>query len=349
MLELRDEHMPALAQLASVVWKLNPDTGYWRWKYRINSGKCNGYVYFSKGELVGAAGYWHRSFLLNGKEIPGVMLVDMMTHPEYRGRAFGKIAEETKKLPQNAFFYGFPNPLSRKFYVQSLKRQNIKRFDVPVQKYSSVYRLPDHTGFAKKVLAGSFGAFQTFIQKLKCTAVIKGAAISKATTITGEFDRLWERLSPEYQFIAVRDAAYLKWRFTDAPHKYTIWTLRTGASLSGYMVTTTITEGKAERGIILDWLVSRDNPEDFEILFAQSIIHLLKTGVDRIDTWLFSHQTDWIKTAKSNLFFGKESGRTFLCFAADQITGGVPINDSMLFATMGDSDTPGPGREENNA
>jgi hypothetical protein len=55
-------------------------------------------------------------------------------------------------------------------------------------------------------------------------------------------DRLWEELAPHLGTCAVRDAAYLNWRFVAAPHGYRLLALSGPGDPEGFAVTRTVAE-----------------------------------------------------------------------------------------------------------
>jgi len=266
----------------------------------------------------------------------------MMTDPDFRGKSYVPVARETMKLPEQCMFIGFSNPVSRRFYLQAFKRMKVTQCDLPLGKYCVVYRTRKYHPFLNETIAVIMRAVRQ-VQRVRCGLVSKGRKlVTKADSIGAEFDVLWESLKNEYHFSGTRDASYLRWRFSESPVPCQIWKLSEGDRLCGYMVTTIVADGWVRKGMIIDWFVSPKAPRDFHILVAHCLRHLLRNGVDRIDTWMLDGAKEWIKSFRSLLFIRIPSSRFFNIWALDQIIGNVKLSEKNIFVTIGDSDYPGP-------
>jgi GNAT superfamily N-acetyltransferase len=76
--------------------------------------------------------------------------------------------------------------------------------------------------------------------------------VERITTFGPEFDALWERAGASYAMCVRRDAAYLRWKYADCPHRaYDLWAARTDGVLRGFAVS----RHEDYRGLRLGWIV----------------------------------------------------------------------------------------------
>jgi hypothetical protein len=76
----------------------------------------------------------------------------------------------------------------------------------------------------------------------------------------GAVDRLWERVAPRLDLAVKRNAAYLNWRFVEAPHvRYALAVLRREDETHGYAVYRHVREPHGRVTQIVDFLA---DPED---------------------------------------------------------------------------------------
>ncbi len=84
----------------------------------------------------------------------------------------------------------------------------------------------------------------------------RGIEVARVEKPGPEFDALFARLAPDLRYLAVRDAAFLDWRFASHPtFRYTILAARDAGGLRGYAV---VRQGDwlvLGNTILVDWLV----------------------------------------------------------------------------------------------
>jgi hypothetical protein len=69
------------------------------------------------------------------------------------------------------------------------------------------------------------------------------------------FTRLWERVSPRFGFAVRRDAAYLNWKYIQAPHvRYVIAALMRDDGAAGYAVYRHVQEPRGRVTLLVDFL-----------------------------------------------------------------------------------------------
>lgn len=94
--------------------------------------------------------------------------------------------------------------------------------------------------------------------------------VTDAASIGAEYDALWERARGTFDACVRRDAAYVRWRYRETPHKrYQIREARRDGTLTGFAVT----RQEDYRGLRLGWIVdlfaaSDDHPTRDALLTA---------------------------------------------------------------------------------
>jgi hypothetical protein len=87
------------------------------------------------------------------------------------------------------------------------------------------------------------------------------------------FNDLWSGVSSKFAFAVKRDAAYLNWKYIQAPHvRYTIAIVERQQALVGYVVYRHFQEPRGRVTVVVDWLT---DPED------ESALQTLLRWVDR--------------------------------------------------------------------
>jgi hypothetical protein len=86
--------------------------------------------------------------------------------------------------------------------------------------------------------------------------------VVEAGGATAETDALWAGVAPRLGVAAVRDAAYLRWRFEKAPHaRYTLLQVRRGGALRGHAALRLPGSGEpGANAVVVDLLASPDEP-----------------------------------------------------------------------------------------
>ena len=78
------------------------------------------------------------------------------------------------------------------------------------------------------------------------------------------FTRLWERLSGKFDLAVRRDAAYLNWKYVQAPHvRYALAALMRGDEPAGYVIYRHMQEPRGRVTLLVDFLADPDDHEGF--------------------------------------------------------------------------------------
>lgn len=258
------------------------------WVWEFEAGPCIGrrpfvWVAEADGRIVGL----HPAipvFLRHGPErIRALWSVDLMTHPDYRGRGIFKtlterLIEESRHEGISVFLV-LPNrysgPLLRRrgwFDVATFPVMIKPLRWVPLLRQISLRSLP-------KAVAGGLAVTRRLINGIMAGggSPTEGSPEVKITeSFDSRFDGLFERVAGEYDFIAVRDKRYLDWRYGAYPGgKYTVFTAERGGDLLGFMVVST-ERSHPDRGQIAE-LLAAGGPQRGTVISG-----LLEAGTDHL-------------------------------------------------------------------
>ena len=242
------------------------DADLWRWKYVDNPFGMRVLVCRdpqTEAAVVVYSGVPYRA-RWNGREVEIVQLMDIMSHPDVRKTGlFIKAAEvffDTFAGGQSVLYYGIPGRY---------------HFDIGA-KYLDYSELESGVAY----LRGSTG-------ELARTSGLFGPSVHVIDRPTPELDRIWAEVAVHYPLAAVRDAAFVDWRFFRNPQRdYIVYVFRTGLTRRprGYAVVGV--DGKSAR--LVDILM----PPDRAMIAAFSggmAADLATREIDTIETWLPGH------------------------------------------------------------
>ena len=104
-------------------------------------------------------------------------------------------------------------------------------------------------------------------------AVMTAVTVGTVTEIGSDYDALWERARTTFDACVRRDAAYVRWRYLEAPHKpYRIVEARGGKTLKGFAVT----RHEDYRGMRLGWIVDLFASSDDALTQRVLIAHVMR-------------------------------------------------------------------------
>lgn len=197
---------------------------------------------------VGVCAAGRRRMSHRGRELHAGVLVDLAVAPEHRslGPALmlqqGLFAAGKRELD---LLYGFPNPKAAPVF----KRIGYRKF-ADMTRYARVVR---HANYARRRLAEKLPApLAAGIAAIAGPLIDLFKRFSDARRWSGarryraewhdrvpEIDALWRDSSKPEALTAVRDAAYLRWRFDEAPDaRFRHLLLRDGGAVKAWFATT---------------------------------------------------------------------------------------------------------------
>lgn len=198
------------------------------------------------GEIVGQYGGTPMRFWLNGQVYPIVHICDVMTHPDFRGQgilsALGVTANDAWRDAGVAFATGFPHAGwgSRRNYLgwqmmyksmwmwRPLRIGNLLRRRFQNRSLENGAKSAHRNDASVKIASSAFE---------KCSNGVYGdIRIERIETPGKAFDELWETLKYRYSALVVRDRAWIKYRYADAPEMgYGLLFARKEGQPAGYL------------------------------------------------------------------------------------------------------------------
>jgi GNAT superfamily N-acetyltransferase len=153
-----------------------------------------------------------------------------------------------------------------------------------------------------------------------------------------DYDALWTKASPKFDFIAERTAAYLEWKFHRPPHvRYEVFEARRGAELQGYVVLRATVRNGVRLALLVDLFADPDDRETIGALLDRTRSWALERGSARIQTFTFDRRIQARLASKG--FFPVESPMHFcLRIRSDHVGESFFRDTSRWHVTFGDSD-----------
>jgi glycosyltransferase involved in cell wall biosynthesis len=204
-----------------------------------------------RGDLVATTSLFPRRFVVEGKDVVGAIGGDAFVRPDRRRGGLAKaLHEATRRATAEpggvSFMFGPPVPGNLGALVAAGAR---------VVGHLRHYRRP----------AGLLG----------------GPALERVLAPGPELDRLWERARGTHRVAGVRDAAFVRWRFLEAPSPAEVHALRgDDGALRGWVATTRL----RSRLVVLDLLAAA--PEDAVALARGALRLARETGCAQVGTRL---------------------------------------------------------------
>ena len=276
-----------LTDLAEGISALHREVGgdwrspaFWRWAYGANpAGGTGSVVALRDGRVVGKLGNVYVRFAVKGERVRAGLLEGFCVLPSERtwqctrGLILSCFAEDAEE--RFAFGYSFSTASAA---------QVSKRTGGVI-----LGRVPVFGGFinAARVLEGRGVPWPISLAgcPLHVVAGLKhrgsddsGLTIRTIERFDGAFDELWAAAEKTRSVSAVRDAAYLNWRYLECPDRsYTRAAAFRGEQLEGFAVFSS--RPSRNTGYLLELQARGDNPQVLRVLLGQAIEALAKNGV----------------------------------------------------------------------
>lgn len=291
------------------------DAKLWRWKYSENPFGMRVLLCLdpkTEAVVVAYSGVPYRA-RWNDREVEIVQLMDIMSHPDYRKTGlFVKAAESFFDLfagGRSVLYYGIPGRYHFDIGARYLHYSELG---------SGVAYLRGNT----RSLTRSRGFF--------------GGSVRLIETPDPDLDRIWTRVAGHFPLAAVRDAAFVDWRFFKNPQRdYLVYVFRAGipARSVGYAVIG-VDEGVAR---VVDLLL----PPDRKMIKAMSgglAADLSSRHVDTIETWMPGEH--FLTAGLIEAGWSREDEPLGIVPTARSFDSGltIPWTSRNFFYTMADSD-----------
>lgn len=246
---------------------------YWKWEFPSNSsGSAHITLADDAGKIVGHYAVVPRTIRVEGEIRMGSIVVDVMTHPDYRQQGmFAAIGHEALQDAGRAgieFSYGFP--IRKEVMPGHLKVGWKHIFNIPilarplhfkpiVQSYINVPLLSDLAALVAAI--GYSVGVQPLLYLAQSRPILESdVTVREIKEFDERFDSLWLETNRQFPVMGVRNTEYLNWRYPEHPyHHYRVWVAEKQNKLLGYVVTRTGDLLGLRAGIIVDILADQSS------------------------------------------------------------------------------------------
>jgi len=266
---------------------------YWRWKHIDNPrGESLITVCELDGDLIGVS---HNAILQikQGESlITAGQSSDLAVHEDHRlmGVRNAIVDEMFKHFAGKGICYNL-TVTRHPHLLQSLKRKQRPRFPHNIQCYTRIQDIQRHlenipmdNEWLMKTGYKTLSFINAITQQLTHTPNQKAQQIREISFFEESINTFWDQVSRHYDFIGVRDRAYLNWRYCDPrAGDYRVTCAEENGSISGYVVTGTnkVNPGYPI-GYIMDLLTLPDKPWISSQLLREAVKSMDDEGINII-------------------------------------------------------------------
>jgi predicted N-acetyltransferase YhbS len=152
------------------------------------------------------------------------------------------------------------------------------------------------------------------------------------------FNDLWSQVSSKFAFAVKRDAAYLNWKYIQAPHvRYTIAVLERHHALMGYVVYRHFQEPRGRVTVVVDWLADPDDESALQTLLRWVDREARAADSDKIRA--FAMHAGFRKGLRRAGYFSVKSSMEFVAkINAVDLPSAFYEQTDTWHVTLGDSD-----------
>jgi GNAT superfamily N-acetyltransferase len=185
-------------------------------------------------------------------------------------------------------------------------------------------------------VAGPFLGAAQHVLRMRSGRLPPDIEVRHAAEIGPEYDALWDRVRPGFAACVRRDAAYVRWKYRQCPHRtYALLEARRAGVLTGFAVT----RHEDYRGLRLGWIVdlfaSPDDRPTRDALLAAAVSSLKAARVARAQA-LCSSACLAADLRRHGFFAGVS--RTRLCARATGVCGAPLDRPGDWHIVFGDAD-----------
>lgn len=310
----------------------------WDWQYKRNPHMpSDGPLIWLAREaqtIVGQYATMPVKLLVQGREIDAAWGMDVMVAPERQRQGLGEVLFRTWDRNVGASLgLGLSDSSYRLFgkmrwpdvgpvpcFVKPLTRRALRRpgWSVGANRLLSAITLPWVRLVARtRPLEGEVRVIRQFDER---------------------FDALWARVSSKFAFVVRRDAAYLNWKYIQAPHvRYTIALLERDGDAAGYVVYRHVQEPRGRVTIVVDWLTAPDDHSGMLTLLRWVDREARAADSDKIRA--FAMHAGYRKLLRQSGYFAVKSTMEFVAKVnAIDVPSAFYEQTDTWHVTLGDSD-----------
>ncbi len=154
-----------------------------------------------------------------------------------------------------------------------------------------------------------------------------------------EYDVLWERASPKFDFVAERKRDYLQWKYRKPPHvRYDVFEARRGPGneLTGYVVLRAAVRNGVRLALLVDLFADPEDKETLGALLDRAIAYAREASAARLQSFTFDRRITGRLMAKGFLVI--PSAMQFCIRIKSDVDEKFFRDTSRWHVTFGDSD-----------
>jgi GNAT superfamily N-acetyltransferase len=310
----------------------------WDWQYRRNPYVASdGPLIWLAREgttIVGQYATMPVRLSVSGREIDASWGMDVMVAPERQRQGLGDVLFRTwDRNTGAALGLGLSNASFRLFrkmswpdlgpvpcLVKPLSRRALRRPNWPVglNRLVSYVTLP-------------------WIRIVARTRPLQGE-VQLIRHFDESFTRLWERVRDQFAFAVRRDAAYLNWKYIQAPHvRYSIAALMRDNEAAGYAIYRHVQEPRGRVTLLVDFLADPADEAGFLTLLRWVDREARAADTDKIRT--FALHDGFRKLLKKSGYYSVKSSMEFVAKVnAEDVGPDYYKTTDSWHVTLGDSD-----------
>jgi GNAT superfamily N-acetyltransferase len=219
-------------------------------------------------EIVAINGLMPVSVRAGGQVMQACWTLDTYVSGNYRGRGFGKTL--LGKVSVSA-------PVMLAFGISDMSDPILMKLNWELDTAMAAMYYHAHElglkGLVKNLMTRSARTF-----RIKPGAAVDLLTVEAAVS-ESDMDGLWTRVSGQYPNAVERNAAYLSWRYQNAPElRYRWTTARQGGKLRALL----ITRHHPEESVIVDYVGPLDEPSLLSSLIEFARVDMVEMGTQRI-------------------------------------------------------------------
>jgi hypothetical protein len=275
-------------ELFNLIFKSNRSPQYWQWEFKNNPEGFKALIAEDDHNIIGHLGALKRLIKMGDSEIPALLEVDGMTHPNYERQGIfvalgNRLLSESEKEGVG-IVYGFPNenalPGHRKLKCVELFKLHVMIRPVNFKAISRKTFPNRVLGFFAE-LAGRI-TFRLFYRPIKAPQN-KDLIIKEIKEFDQRFDDFWRNAQSTHKIILKRNCQYLNWRFAqNLERDYKIFVAVRNNQVIAWIVVRIMDRFGLKNGAIVDILALPNYEDDVSALIINAVEYLKQKNVDLI-------------------------------------------------------------------
>ncbi|MBI2568173.1 MAG: hypothetical protein HYV63_14180 [Candidatus Schekmanbacteria bacterium] len=313
----------------------------WEWQHEANPwvppGGWYGYVLERGDDLVGfISGIWS-ALHVYGAAHRLIWATDLMVDSAWRGGQGRRLAAALAS--EGPLVAGFPVARTRGIWAAlgtNVRGCRVRRHTAPLDLEATLAR----RGWPSMLAKGASRLWARVAHRsTRRGASTSGLEVLELADVPAELDLFWSRVSTAHAAIAVRDCAFLRWRFLDCPHHdHQIHAVRRSGELAGYLVERLALSEGGPVATVVDFLTARDDQQALEALLEQAFDNWRARRVERVECCLGA-ACGRLGAALRKMGFSFGHERTRLAYVtANQVLARRLRERSPWYVTAADSD-----------